>query len=279
MLTADAHVHSEWSWDTGAPAGLMDQTCSRAVAIGLPAVVFTEHLDLLGWQVSEEETDGEQVFLRQYVNAAGTLEPPPFDRDGYRDCVDRCRAAYPELAIHTGVEFGQPHRSAAAASLDLSELDRVNGSLHLLPVGEEFFEPSGLYELWPAEKVVGEYLAEVPRMVAGSDDFAVFTHIDYAVRYWPTSQAGPFDPCAFEEEFHEAMRAIADAGRALEINVADGLRPWIAQWWRDVGGRHVSFGSDAHRPDRLATRFPEAMAMLESFGYRPGSDPIDFWTR
>ena len=49
-LPADSHVHSEFSWDTGGPtssaAGTMDRTCARAVRIGLPAVVFTEHLDL-----------------------------------------------------------------------------------------------------------------------------------------------------------------------------------------------------------------------------------------
>lgn len=38
------------------------------------------------------------------------------------------------------------------------------------------------------------YLEEVPRMVDGSDVFEVFTHLDYAIRYWPTADAGPFDP-------------------------------------------------------------------------------------
>jgi histidinol phosphatase-like PHP family hydrolase len=44
-LPPDGHVHSEWSWD--APNGSMEKTCSRAVEMGLPAVAFTEHADLL----------------------------------------------------------------------------------------------------------------------------------------------------------------------------------------------------------------------------------------
>lgn len=47
-LTADAHVHSEWSWDAGSlPSSdeTMSRSCARAIQIGLPAVVFTEHLD------------------------------------------------------------------------------------------------------------------------------------------------------------------------------------------------------------------------------------------
>lgn len=50
MLPADSHVHSEWSWDTGGPrsgaAGRMRATCAQAVKIGLPAIIFTEHLDM-----------------------------------------------------------------------------------------------------------------------------------------------------------------------------------------------------------------------------------------
>jgi histidinol-phosphatase (PHP family) len=52
-LTGDGHVHSEWSWDTGGPgsdaAGRMQAMCRRALKIGLPALTFTEHLDLTGW--------------------------------------------------------------------------------------------------------------------------------------------------------------------------------------------------------------------------------------
>ncbi|WP_458682628.1 hypothetical protein [Prescottella equi] len=48
-LPADSHVHTEWSWDTGGPSsaavGRMNLMCERALAIGLPAIVFTEHFD------------------------------------------------------------------------------------------------------------------------------------------------------------------------------------------------------------------------------------------
>ncbi len=44
VVVADGHVHSEWSWD--ARLGWMDATCARAVQVGLPAVAFTEHVDL-----------------------------------------------------------------------------------------------------------------------------------------------------------------------------------------------------------------------------------------
>ena len=74
------------------------------------------------------------------------------------------------------------------------------------------------------------------------------------------------------------MRAIAGSGRALEMNTRR-LWPWIPQWWAEEGGRAVSFGSDTHGPEFLAASFPEAMAMIEHFGFGPGPRPEDFWTR
>ncbi|WIB59374.1 PHP domain-containing protein [Curtobacterium sp. MCLR17_007] len=281
-LPADAHVHSQFSWDAGSDPGsvdLMRRTCARAVRIGLPALVFTEHLDLEdAWCVDDGDL-GDHAS--KYIGSDGMVRLPPFDLDGYLDQIDRCRQSFPELRIFTGLEFGQPHlwESAASAVLASGAIDRVNGSLHMLPRSDGLrAEPVTLYRQQPAAEVMRSYLDEVPRMVAGSSAFAVFTHIDYAVRSWPSDTEGPFDPRAFEDGFRSAMRAIAGSGRALEMNTRR-LWSWIPEWWAQEGGRAVTFGSDAHAPGSLAHAFPEAVAMLEHFGFRPGRRPEDPWTR
>lgn len=281
-LPADAHVHSEWSWDHGAdPAsrGSMVRTCERAMRIGLPAIVFTEHLDFeYDWLVGDGDL-GEHA--QKYVDATGHVHLPAFDADGYLAAIERCRHAFPELRILTGVEFGQPHLwdENAADLLSGGAIDRVNGSLHMLPYQDGTrTEPTTLYRHEPADDVMWAYLEEIPRMVAGSESFQVFTHIDYAVRSWPVGVEGPFDPRRFEGGFRGAMRAIADSDRALEMNTRR-LWPWVPQWWAEEGGRAVTFGSDAHGPDALAANFPEAVAMLEHFGFRAGRRPEDFWVR
>lgn len=256
----------------------MELTCERAVAIGLPAVIFTEHFDFDdAWRSDPADFAPHEKSL---LDADGYVRLPVLDVAGYFECIDRCRHRFPELRILTGVEYGQPHLFAeqAARVLDVSTLDRVNGSLHTLQNGEDRMEPNTLYRHWPADKVITAYLEEIPRMVAGSDEFEVFTHIDYALRAWPTTDAGPFDPLRFEDGFRTAMRSIAASGRALEMNTRQ-LESWIPQWWSEEGGRAVTFGSDAHVPDALATRIPETMAMVEAFGFRPGSLPEDPWMR
>ena len=192
LLPADGHMHSEWSLDTRSGRGSMERMCARAMELGLPAVAFTDHLDLMAWQVESSDFEGLEQF-KAFLTPDGALAPPPTDIGGYLECVDRCRVRFPDLQIITGAELGQPHRTAEAAAqiAGFGQLERVLGSLHVLSVGDQFFEPPGLYRLWPAADVIREYLAEVPRMLAGSDAFTVLAHIDYAVRYWPTREAGP----------------------------------------------------------------------------------------
>lgn len=276
-VPADGHVHSEWSWD--AAKGSMERSCARAVDLGLPAIAFTEHLDHTVWTVALDVLDASD-HLAALATPEGLLVPPAFDATGYLAAIEDCRERFPSLWILSGLELGEPHWHAAsiATTLGVGHFDRVLGSLHCLPDGDGFAEPSGLYGHRRAAEVVRQYLAEVGRLIAQSDVFAVLAHIDYPVRSWP-AQAGPFDPNAFEDEFRYALRVLADSGRALEVNTRVPLHPEIVRWWRDEGGSAVTFGSDAHDPTGLASGFGAAADMVESHGFRPGRHPYDFWTR
>jgi hypothetical protein len=112
------------------------QCCRRALKIGLPALAFSEHLDLTGWVIEQEDL---LDHLRPLVGDNGLLIPEPLDVAGCLESVERCRWQFPELRILSGVEFGQPHIDADQARqlVDLSALHRVNGSLHTLPISDE----------------------------------------------------------------------------------------------------------------------------------------------
>ena len=281
MLPTDSHVHSEWSWD--ASDGSMERTCERAAAMGLPAVAFTEHADYTPWTVPAG-VQKTAKYLRAHADADGQLRPPALAVGGYLECLQRCRDRFPGLRILSGVELGEPHwhGGAVAALLGAGQFDRVLGSLHSLPMhaDDRFAELGTAMRLRPAQDVVREYLAEIPRLIAGSDAFSVLAHIDYPVRYWPAGAgARPFDAGAFEEEFRHALRVLAGTDRALEINTRLPMGKRIVRWWHDAGGAAVTFGSDAHRPENLARRFADAAGLAEACGFRPGWNPHDPWPR
>jgi histidinol-phosphatase (PHP family) len=277
-LPGDSHVHSEWSWDTA--VGDMEGSCARASAIGLPAIAFTEHLDHTAWRIELVGPDATEP-LTSIAGPDGILIPPAFDAAGYLEAVERCRERFPRLRILSGAELGEPHRHPEQIERVLSagRFDLLLGSLHSLPDGGGFAEPSGIYPHRDAHEVMREYLAGVVEMVAISGVFSVLAHIDYPVRSWPVEQAGPFDPTVFEDEFRWALRATAQSGRALEINTRLPLHPLILRWWHQEGGVAVTFGSDAHLPPFVGHGFAAAAQLAEAHGFRPGQDPYHPWPR
>lgn len=255
----------------------MEASCARALAMGLPAIAFTEHLDFTVWTRVEPAPDAP-AKVTDLITEDGTLAPPRLDVDGYLACVQRCREKFSDLVILTGVEVGEPHwhRDQVAAVLAAGRFDRVLGSLHTLPLGAGLNEPGEHFARRPAAEVVRDYLAEIPRLVAGSTDFEALAHIDFVSRYWPAT-AGPFDPADFEEEFRHALTVVAAAGLTLEVNTNRRPFPEVVRWWREAGGAVVTFGSDAHCPGGVGEGFAEAVAMVEAFGFRPGRHPYDSW--
>lgn len=269
-LPADNHVHSEWSWD--ARSGSMEQSCARAVDFGLPAIAFTEHFDLTRWRISSEAL-AQMPHSGHLVGDDQRFNPPAFDVEGYQAELARCRDLFPGVRILSGVEVGEPHWFAqdVGALLESGAFERVLGSLHSIEsdgerwVVDDLRGPASAPGLDP-EQAVHAYLAEVLRMVNNSDAFAVLAHIDYPARGWPADMA-PFPIERFEEEFRAVLAALAASDRALEINTRLPMDVTLLEWWCDVGGTHITFGSDAHDPAAVADGFHDAAAMAHAHGF------------
>jgi histidinol-phosphatase (PHP family) len=276
MLPADNHVHSEWSWE--ADEGSMERSCARAVDLGLPAIAFTEHGDLTTWTIGPALVSRLPDRFHARLESDGVLRPPDLDRTGYLAAVRRCRDLFPGLVIRSGIELSEPHwhPDRVADLLSGNDFDRVLGSVHSIrtPDGDTMVDE--LMMIRPAPVTMRAYLAEVLRMVESCDAFQVLAHLDYAVRSWP-SDAGPYDPSAFEEEIRAVLRALAASGRALEMNLTIPAHGEVVGWWHEEGGAAISFGSDAHAPAGVARNFAAAADLARSKGFGPG--PSDFWVR
>ena len=250
----------------------MARSCEQALAAGLPGVAFTDHLDFTDW------TDGDRI---------GTLNLDPhrysrmhlLDVPGYLATLDDCRKRYPDLRILSGAEIGEAHLWAASAGalVAASGFDRILGSLHAIPLGGRLTAADELFRQLPADEVMRRYFGEIVRLIEGSDLFQVLAHIDFPRRMWPRA-AGPYDERAFEEEYREVLRALAATDRILEINTKSPLlSAELVGWWRESGGKAVSFGSDAHQPWRVGDKFKLAVDVVEAAGFRAGRDRFDFW--
>jgi histidinol-phosphatase (PHP family) len=273
MEPADNHVHSEWSYDTG-PAASMARSCRRALALGLPAVAFTEHLDFTVW-ADGDQVGGEGVSSR-YPSFVRSL-----DVEGYQAAIARCRERFPGLRVLSGVEAGEPHLFAASLSgvLGSAPFDRVLGSLHALAHDGRLVAVDRLFDVLGVDGLMQRYFAELVRMIEVSDVFEVLAHVDFPRRYVPR-RFRRYDEHAYEEGYRTVFRALAGSGRVLEVNTSSPLASTEQlRWWYQEGGSAVSFGSDAHVPTRVGDRFGVAVDVVEAAGFRPGRDRFDFWRR
>jgi histidinol-phosphatase (PHP family) len=275
-LPGDNHVHSQWSWDTH--VGDMERTCARGVVLGLPSIAFTEHADFSAWTIGPDDHVPDS-FLPLVLGT--TLTPPLLDLDGYLACLERCRQLFPTLRILSGVEMSEPHWYADKFDdlLARGGLQRRLASVHTARNADgTLSEVSARYAVLEPYDVIRAYLGDVVALVEGYADFQVLAHIDYPLRYWPAGSA-PFDPLELEDDYRHVLRTLARADKALELNTRLPLHPQILRWWRQEGGRALSFASDAHEPDALARGFREARRVALAAGFRPGSDPVDLWVR
>jgi len=271
VLPPDNHVHTQFSWDAPGAASMV-RSCEQALAVGVGCVAFTDHLDFTDW------TDGDRI-AEEHLDPRRYSAMRLLDVTGYLAAIEDCRERFPDLRILSGAEIGEAHMfgASAAALVARAGFDRVLGSLHAIPFDGRLAAADQLFGVLPAAEVMRRYFAEVVRLVQGSDIFQVLAHLDFPRRSWPQA-AGPYDETAFEAEYRAVLRALAAGGRVLELNTKSPLLSVeLLRWWRDAGGRAVSFGSDAHQPWRVGAKFKLAVDVVEAAGFRAGRDRFDFW--
>jgi histidinol-phosphatase (PHP family) len=250
----------------------MARSCEQALAIGLPAVAFTEHLEFT------EGGEGDAI-AGVATDARWWTRIKPLDVTGYLASVADCRERFPGLRVLSGVETGESHLFAASAGAVVHghHFDRVLGSLHAVPYKGRLVGADALFGNMPDDDVMSYYFAELLQLIERSDLFEVLAHLDFPRRYWPKG-AHLYREEGFEEEYRTVLSALAGTGRVLEVNTKSPLASVdLIRWWRDVGGTAVSFGSDAHMPQRVGDRFKLAVDVVEAAGFRAGRDPYDFW--
>ena len=250
----------------------MVRSCEQAVALGLPAIAFTEHLEFTSGGPGDAIVDIA-------TDHRWWSRIKPFNVDGYQACVEECRQRFPGLRILSGIEAGEPHLFGASAGkvIQGSSFERILGSLHAVPFEGRLVGADAIFGRMPDDDAMRYYFAELVRLIEGSDLFQVLAHLDFPRRYWPRG-AHRYREEPFEAEYRTVLRALAASGRVLEINTKSPLASVdLIRWWREEGGTAVSFGSDAHLPGRVGDRFKLAVDIVEAAGFRPGRDPCDFW--
>lgn len=247
MIKADFHTHSTFSTD--GTDKLRDMARSAAEK-GLETICFTEHNDF-------DYPDGE--FL--------------LDVNAYKKELFRVKEEFlGKTEVLFGVELGLMKHlgERLCAFLDGRDFDFVIGSVHLVDGKDPYF-PEYFAELGGRNGIL-RYFESIIEGISAFSDFDVCGHIDYVVRYSPEKAYNPLD---YREILDEILRKIIALGKGIEINTAalrKGLshanpHPFILKRYRELGGKIITVGSDAHNTADIAADFDVAEKMLLDAGF------------
>lgn len=263
-MTADYHVHSDFSFDSNTP---MEAQIERAVELGLDELCFTEHVD---YGVMSDWGDPEPHMRKgePYLNV---------DYPRYFDKLEEMRHRYEgRIKLRRGLELGvQSHTIDVNTALVGEYRDRLDFTLlSVHQIGDLELYPPDYMEGKTQEEYNLGYYEELLAVTKGFDGYCVLAHLDVIRRYDPAGEY-PFEK--FRDLIAEILRTAIEKGKGIELNTASwryglcDIQPYrgIMRLYRDLGGEILTLGSDAHRTERVAGNFAEARAILrDELGFR-----------
>lgn len=258
MIAFDTHVHTEYSTDSD--TRLTDQIRS-AEKIGLNGICITDHMDY----------DFPPEAIKRPVDVA----PFCFDIDTYQKHLREERSST-GFQLLCGVECGL---QTTKSVIDKNERlvsdkgwDYIIGSLHLVNRADPYY-PSFWEDRDPVV-CIQEYFDEMLENVQHFSSFDSLGHMDYIVRYAPSSYQ--YEPRQFMEQIDAILQILIKKDIALEVNTSgwkvegrcQNPHLEILKHYVSLGGELLTIGSDAHIPEYLAYRFTDLSELIKKAGLR-----------
>jgi histidinol-phosphatase (PHP family) len=252
-LPLDSHLHTDLSPDADVP---IDLYAAAAAERGIAEIAITDHVDF----------------------------DPRYPAYAFADFATRervVRQAADRWGGHVAIRFGceltyeRRHEPDIREHLSRHRYDFTIGSVHVGP-----YSPYGTDRV--AKFVQGRSLADIVQpyfeeveAAARSGLFDTLGHLDFIKRYVMPHRT-PADFAAEPELYEPILDALIDSGTALEVNTSGLRQPPgetypatpVVERFRELGGRAVTAGSDAHRADAFAFGLEEGYRVAADAGFR-----------
>lgn len=246
----DLHIHTRLC---GHASGEMEEYVQAALNAGLQEMGFSDHIPVAYF-------DGE---LKNY---SMDVEQLP----GYVAEIDRLRKAYSDITILRGMEvdFLPGTEKKMMDIIKGYKWDYLIGGVHFMDKWG-FDNPAEIaeYANWDMSELYDRYYYLVG-LAARSGYFNIIAHADLIKKFnfRPQGSLTPY--------YEQTVRILRDTGVATEINTA-GWRVPAEEVYPNPELLEmclhykvpVTLGSDAHKPDLVANRFTQAVALLRDIGF------------
>lgn len=251
-ILSDFHIHTRFSGDSEENP---ENTIKKAIDLGLKSICFTDHQD----------------FDYIYDDIDFNLNAPE-----YFKCLLDLKENYKDkIKILIGVETGvEPYLAERLNNfVNGNPYDFVIGSSHLVnrqdPYYLEYFQGRTDKEAFE------EYFKSILENLKVYDNFDVYGHLDYVVRYSENKNKN-YSYKAFSDYIDEILKQLIAKGKGIEINSAAyryGLNnpnpvPEAVKRYKELGGEIITVGSDAHKAQDTAAGFDRIYNVLVNCGFK-----------
>lgn len=252
MLPFDLHTHTAFSFDGEAAA---EDMVFRAAELGAKYYAITDHLEI------------NQFYMEEFA---------------YPETLKRARETIPALSreysgrveVIRGIELGQPVHDIPLAEKILAEekYEYIIGSCHMVRGYDDFYFLD--YDENDPVKLLDIYFDELLE-TAEWGNFDTLAHITYPLRYIVGDKGKNIDMSRYRTIIDKIFTVLIKNDTALEINTS-GFRQKIGETlpngellsqYHRLGGRLITIGSDAHRPEDIGKGIVEGIALAKSIGF------------
>ena len=272
-MRADYHLHSEFSDDS---RERMENQIRRAIELGLDEMCFTDHVD---YGIKKDWSEGNIEWRGGDAMSSGTDEMDPLANVNYPEYfakIDRMRETFKgRIVIRKGLEFGiqtitvPQYQKLYETWKD--QLDFVLLSMH--QVNNLEFWTQDFQRGKTQQKYNEEYYREIYEVMKIFKDYSVLAHLDLIVRY---DKEGVYPFEKVKDMIAEILKLAIEDGKGIELNTSSwkyGLKDTqpsraILKLYKDLGGKIITAGSDAHVTKQLADHLDEGYRILkEEIGF------------
>jgi histidinol-phosphatase (PHP family) len=240
----DTHLHTEFSTDSKMK---IEKALGRARELDI-GITVTEHMDL-NCPIQGKFT---------------------FDVDEYFRRYSKFRSQNVLLGIEIGM--GESCLLGDKSIESKYEFDYVLGSIHIVDGMDIYYE--SFYKDKSKKEAYNRYFDTMLKCLKLYDFIDCLAHIDYICRYSKYDDNEIYYE-QFKDRIDDVLKAVAETEKALEINTrrlqskkaVDALIP-IYKRFKEIGGKYVTIGSDAHNDAAIGANFDTAQYIADCCGLK-----------
>ncbi len=241
----DCHIHTKFSTDSTMN---IEDAIEVAGEQGI-GLIITDHMDYKHCVPNEFIFDPDEYFNEYGV---------------YRN---------EKLLIGVEIGFKEEALKEIRNLVNNYPFDFILGAIHIVNGMDIYYKD---YYMGKSKKqAYEEYLKAILLLVKHHDLFDSLAHIDYITRY-STYEDKNLYYTEFPDLIDSILKELSNADKAIEINTrcihdkktADNLIE-ILQRFKELGGKYITIGSDAHNPEDIGINFDRVKEIVHMCNLKP----------